>query len=442
MKHTNQAWEFFSSVRLAIFTLCSLALTSIIGTVIPQNKPDSWYVDKYGPATAQFFQVLDIPDMYGSWWFLILLGLLCANLIICSIDRFPTTWRLMTSDQLAIHSDRLQGMTLRQEWSLSSPLGESAAQLSTALAKAGWKSASREIETGTLLFAGKGAWSRLGVYVVHLSILIIFIGAIIGSFLGFKGTVMLPEGESTTRIFASDSSEPIDLGFEVLCNSFSIDYYPNGMPKEYASVLTVRENGKDILKKMIEVNKPLTYKGITFYQSSYQAYQNFIVSIVIQPDKTGKIFTIPYQQEMEWPEKNIRFGIVNAEGTGDSVTRIKIWMKHGDLPASTFWVDNGKDASIPSGDKTVAVSAKQMFATGLQVAKDPGVWLVYLGCSLMLIGLYVSFFVSHQRLWLLLRPGKGEAGISILLAGTSNKNQTGFARSFAKLADRLRGMQQ
>jgi len=126
MKHTNQAWEFFSSVRLAIFTLCSLALTSIIGTVIPQNKPDSWYVDKYGPATAQFFQVLDIPDMYGSWWFLILLGLLCANLIICSIDRFPTTWRLMTSDQLAIHSDRLQGMTLRQEWSLSSPLGESA----------------------------------------------------------------------------------------------------------------------------------------------------------------------------------------------------------------------------------------------------------------------------------------------------------------------------
>ena len=75
MKHTNEVWGFFASVRLAIFTLCSLALTSIIGTVIPQNKPDSWYVETYGPATAQFFQVLDIPDMYGSWWFLILLGL-------------------------------------------------------------------------------------------------------------------------------------------------------------------------------------------------------------------------------------------------------------------------------------------------------------------------------------------------------------------------------
>ncbi|MBB5346732.1 cytochrome c biogenesis protein ResB [Desulfoprunum benzoelyticum] len=439
MKLTNEIWGFFASVRLAIFTLCSLALTSIIGTVIPQNKPDSWYVETYGPATAQFFQVLDIPDMYGSWWFLILLGLLCANLIICSIDRFPTTWRLMTINQLAVHPDRLQGMDLRQEWSLPSPVGESAGQLSAALAKAGWKPASREIETGTLLFAGKGGWSRIGVYVVHISILVIFVGAIIGNILGFKGTVMLPEGESTTRIFAFNSSEPIDLGFEILCDSFTVDYYPNGMPKEYASVLTVRENGKEILKQTIEVNQPLTYRGITFYQSSYQAYKDFIVSIVIAPEKIGKVFTIPYQQEMEWPEQNIRFGVVNAEGMGDRVTRIKIWMKHGEQPASTFWVENGKDAAIPSADKTIAVSAKQMFATGLQVAKDPGVWLVYLGCCLMLIGLYVSFFVSHQRLWLLLRPDKGGTGTSILLAGASNKNQTGFARSFTRLADRLRG---
>jgi cytochrome c biogenesis protein len=439
MKHTNEFWGFFVSVRLAIFTLCSLALTSIIGTVIPQNKPDSWYVETYGPATAQFFQVLDIPDMYGSWWFLILLGLLSANLIICSIDRFPTAWRLMTADQLAIHPDRLQGMAQRQEWSLPTPVGDSAAQLGATLAQGGWKSTSREIETGTLLFAGKGAWSRLGVYVVHISILVIFTGAIIGSFLGFKGTVMLPEGESTTRIFAFDSSAPIDLGFEIRCDSFTVDFYPNGMPKEYASVLAVRENGREILKKTIEVNQPLTYRGITFYQSSYQAYKDFIVSIVIGPDKVGKVFTIPYQQEMEWTEKNIRFGIVNAEGMGDRVTRIKIWMKHGDQPASTFWVDNGKDAAIPSADKTITVSAKQMFATGLQVAKDPGVWLVYLGCCLMLIGLYVAFFVSHQRLWLLLRPGRDGAGTSVLLAGAGSKNQSGFARSFARLAERLLG---
>jgi cytochrome c biogenesis protein len=67
------------------------------------------------------------------------------------------------------------------------------------------------------------------------------------------------------------------------------------------------------------------------------------------------------------------------------------------------------------------------------------VWLVYLGCCLMLIGLYVAFFVSHHRLWLLLRPGKDGAGTSVLLAGAGSKNQSGFARSFARLADRLQG---
>ena len=439
MKDNNRIWDFFASVRLAIFTLCSLALTSIIGTIIPQNKPGNWYAETYGAATAQFFQILDIPDMYGSWWFLLLLGLLCANLIICSIDRFPTAWRLVNADQLAVPADRLKAMSFRDNWSSPGPVQQNAATLSTALEKAGWRPTSRESGKGLLIFAGKGAWSRLGVYVVHVSILIIFVGAIIGNFLGFKGTVMLPEKNSTDKIFAFGSSEPINLGFEVECDTFTVDFYPNGMPKEYKSVLIVKEQGKEVRREEIEVNKPMTHRGITFYQSSYQAYQDFLVSIVTLPDRTGKVFTIPYQREMEWPEKQLRFGIVNAEGSGDRATRLKLWLKDGEQPASTLWLENNQETSIPSAERSFTISAKQMYATGLQVAKDPGVWLVYLGCCLMLIGLYIAFFLSHQRIWILLEPGKDETETNILCAGSSNKNKTGFTQTFTNLTGQLRG---
>lgn len=440
MKNNNRVWDFFASVRLAIFTLCSLALTSIIGTIIPQNKPDNWYVETYGAATAQFFQILDIPDMYGSWWFLLLLGLLSANLIICSIDRFPAAWRLINADQLAVPADRLRSMSFRENWSSAGPVQQNAAALCTALEKAGWRPTSRETDNGLLIFSGKGAWSRLGVYVVHVSILIIFGGAIIGNFLGYKGTVMLPEKNSTDKVFASDTSEPINLGFEVECDAFTVDFYPNGMPKEYQSVLIVKEQGKEVRRETIEVNKPMTHRGVTFYQSSYQAYQDFLVSIVVEPDRTGKVFTIPYQREMEWPEKQLRFGIVNAEGTGDRATRLKIWLKDGEQPASTFWLDNNQQTSIPAAGRSFTISAKQMYATGLQVAKDPGVWLVYLGCSLMLIGLYIAFFLSHQRIWILLEPEKDGASTNVLCAAASNKNKSGFTRTFTNLTDRLRGM--
>ena len=33
------------------------------------------------------------------------------------------------------------------------------------------------------------------------------------------------------------------------------------------------------------------------------------------------------------------------------------------------------------------------YYTGLQVTKDPGVWVVYIGFILMIIGFYITFFI-------------------------------------------------
>jgi cytochrome c biogenesis protein len=73
--------------------------------------------------------------------------------------------------------------------------------------------------------------------------------------------------------------------------------------------------------------------------------------------------------------------------------------------------------------------------TGLQVAKDPGVWVVWSGCGLLIFGLIVSFFFSHQRVWI--RIPKGSQG-EIVLAGTANKNRPGFERSFYRLVEGVR----
>ena len=81
MKSNNSIWNFFASVKLAIFTLSFIALSSIIGTIIQQGESHAFYVKNYGPKMAQFFQVLDIPDMYYSWWFIGLLGLCLAGLL-------------------------------------------------------------------------------------------------------------------------------------------------------------------------------------------------------------------------------------------------------------------------------------------------------------------------------------------------------------------------
>jgi cytochrome c biogenesis protein len=112
-KDKNIFWEFFASVKLALFSFFTLAFASIVGTIIPQNESPVVYIQKYGETTAEIFRLLNIPDMYNSWWFVCLLGLFSINLIVCSIERLPTVWKLVTMDNLAAKVNRLEKMTPR-----------------------------------------------------------------------------------------------------------------------------------------------------------------------------------------------------------------------------------------------------------------------------------------------------------------------------------------
>lgn len=434
MKTTNPIWNFFASVKLALFTLCALALTSIIGTIIPQKESLSWYAGKYGPKVAQIFDYLHIYDMYNSWWFVSLLVLLSLNLIICSIDRFPGVWKQITANNLEIPLDRIEKMQNTSSWKAAKESQSNSDIVNNYLKANGWRPTSKKIDGGMLHFGQKNAWSRTGVYMVHASILVIFLGALVGYFKGYKGSVMVPELQSSSKIYPFDNSAPIELGFEVRCNSFDIEFYKNGMPKEYTSHLTVIENGVEVKSKSIEVNSPLKYKGITFYQSSYEGYKNFIVTITPE-DSTPKIFMTEFQKQEKWPEQNLEFGIINAEAIRDNLSRAKVWFSDGKGAPSVFWMDAGTTATIERAERKYNFSTKQMYATGLQVAKDPGVWLVYIGCGLMLLGLYFAFFLSHRRLWIIVRNSGKKT--EVVLAGSANKNKSAFTTLFSEISSSL-----
>lgn len=446
-KKKNPVWASLASVRLALFLILALAATSIIGTIIPQNNPANFYVEQYGPNLARFMQTLSIPDMYNAWWFMILLGIFSLNLIVCSLERIPNAWRLVTMDNLKTAPERLAKMGLRKTVPLGGSVDEGTERVAAFLGSKGWKTEQHEKEGGTLLFAQKGAWTRFGVYIVHTSILIILFGAIIGSprlantvlknpQYAFKGSIMIPESQQTDMIYSFMTGKPIPLGFTVRCDFFNIEYYGNGMPKEYLSRLSVLEDGNVVMQQEIEVNEPLTYKGITFYQSSYQPYRDFVLSVKNNDTGLAKTELTPAARQINWEEAGLRFGIINMETRGAVVSRFKIWFTDDQGEPSKFWLEPGRSAIVkrPSGEYTL--SARQLYATGLQVAKDPGVLWVYTGCILMLVGLVVAFFMSHRKLWAFVRQEEGRT--VILFAGSANKNKVGFERIFTDLVENVK----
>jgi len=442
----NASLGLFASVQLALFLLCLLASTSIIGTIVPQNNPAAFYVERYGAATARFFQLLDIPDMYNSWWFLGLLTLFAVNLIVCSADRIPQVIRLVRRDSLAIAPEQLEKFPLRSERHLVEDVPAAAARVTTLLRRHGWHARTAPLNPGLLCCAEKGKWSRFGVYVVHCSILVILAGALLGSsavahkvfrnpLFAFKGSVMLPEGERTAHIFAHKGGERLDLGFALRCDDFTIEYYGNGMPKTYRSTVTVFDGGAPVQTTDIEVNRPLTYKGVTFYQSSYQPFQEYRVALKKQDGSAATTARISAARQMDWPEGGVSYGIINRESQGEVTRRLKIWFTDNQGEPSVFWVNADQEAAIERPSGIYLLTIGQRYATGLQATKDPGVWLVYGGCLLMLVGLYIAFFLSHRRIYVYMQPD--ETGCHLLFAGDANKNKVGFENNFAQLINKL-----
>ena len=140
-----------------------------------------------------------------------------------------------------------------------------------------------EAESAVTFFSEKGRFSRLGVPISHLSILIILIGGLLGSLYGFRGHVEILEGETVDQIHlrGTDREIAIPLRFSVRCDDFKVTFYdlPGKQKhvKAYTSLLTIVENGKDVLKRTVEVNHPLHYGGLAFYQASYGALHEVAV---------------------------------------------------------------------------------------------------------------------------------------------------------------------
>ncbi len=438
-------WDFFCSLKLTLFLLISLALTSIIGTVLPQGALPPEYVAQISPTKLQIYSKLGFFDMYHSWWFISLLYVFSLNLISCSIKRLPHVFKFISEPTLVLGEGQRTSFPLKKEMTFSGSIEKGKERLAEFLGKEFSAPVITEHNGEYHLFAQKTAWCRLGVYVVHLSILVIFIGAIIGSLAGYKGFVTIVEGTSVNS-FERQNGQQMPLGFEVLCEKFTVDFYANGAPKEFRSILTVLENGTPVpgySQVKVIVNTPMTYKGITFYQSSYgQASEGGEHFITVTPRNGGTPEKITVRDNVAVTLKDgTTFKLLEATqevrqfapGFSGPAARIEVTPK-GAAPQTFIAFKNFPEVNAQRGDALIfsydGTSAKQY--TGLQVAKDPGVWVVWLGCALMVIGICIAFFMSHKRIWVVVSKGHAR------MYGNASKNQAAFQMQFEDISEKFK----
>ena len=443
----DDIWEFFSSVKLTVVVLLSLAATSIIGTLIPQNEDPARYYQAFGEVWYRIFHVLDVFDMYHSWWFQFLLLLITVNVIVCSFDRLSATWKIVFAKNPSFQASRFQRLSRKEEFFSDRSQEKLEAMLAPTVARGFSYSTVEKTNKSTFIFGEKGRWTRLGVYAVHLSVVLLLMGGLIGSIFGFDGFVTIPEGESVGSVQIRNSSAAISLGFEIRCDDFSVSFYDNGMPREYRSSLTLLEGGQAVMKKDIIVNDPLRYKGINMFQSSYGVLSPKEVTLNFESLESGMNYkqTVKLGEQTDIPEGLGKFVVrdyannYNFRGQDIGEVFFGVLVQENKAPAEIII-----PTRFPGFDKMrkgqVAVSVQNytpLYYTGLQVTKDPGVWVVYSGFILLIVGCFVTFFMSHQRVCVEV-VGSGNKS-KITVSGFSNKNKLGMQQNVAHLAKKLQG---
>jgi cytochrome c biogenesis protein len=442
-------WDFFCSLKLAITTLILLAVTSVIGTVLPQTGTEQENLQLFGETKFKLFQALDFFDMYHSWWFLTLLALFSINLTCCSIKRLPRIWKVVSNPVLTPDDALYRTFSNQEEHLSAQPISELTEAMKKFLGKNFAMPKVTEADGKVHFFAQKMAWARFSVYVTHLSILVIFVGAILGTAFGYKAFVNIPEGSFTDKVWPRGSNQPLELGFQVLCDRFEVEFYQGSQrPKEFVSDLRVIDNGQEVVKKTIQVNDPLTYKGITFYQSSYgpmgdpqfsfkvtQRSSGETVTMSLRP---GELGALPGGKAFRVAEFTDSFQNYGAAARIEVLPGMTQEHQAGETRPSVMVLKAFPEFDARRGGEYIftLLNLNQRYYTGLQVAKDPGVWVVWTGCFLLVVGCMSAFFLSHRRVWITLQEVGGKTRIKV--GGSAHRNQPGFEIFFDTFKAKLK----
>jgi len=481
---------FFTSVRLTLFLLAALALLSFFGTTGRE----------YAFAISEVSELkLNFTDVYHTGVYRFLLGMLFTNMLICSLDRLPAVIKKIRMDagekpppppREADHVITLKADGVDQALSMAekSVFGKSGSRGEATL------KAEKGAAKAATSFRATGLASLLGPLVTHLGVMAIIIGGLWGSFGTFEAQLVLSPGEESDtarrRIRTRGGADkgiihtrqkgvpPEDapdrmvehkLDFAIRVNDFKVTFYEgSAMPSDYVADLSVLEGGAEVARKKIEVNQPLYHNGFGIYQSSYgvdpKRSKLRLTALYLGEPKDGD--TASGDDDKPAPSIEVGDSVSRELGLSDPLPvpgRDNAYWAVMDYQHSSMGMgrDLGPSATVGRfvGEELVDQvllfedhpdfdlrrggpfllrfsTASLGYYTGLQIIKDPGLPVIWIGFSLLVIGVIQSFIVHHHRIWLVAQDlGGGE--VELRLIGRSKKAKAMFEKKLAGLAEKL-----
>jgi cytochrome c biogenesis protein len=444
----------FQNIKFNIGLFSALALASVLGTLIPQFQENPDKVQefiKHSPKLGTLFEKLSLFNIYYSWWFIGLLGLLAFDVIVCKLifGKFPglATFKKQDQSLTKVHSQ-----PFKITWHSHQPPEQLSDKIIKILEKQRYhitkiKQNSRH---QIILLAAKHRLQRFGSWISHVSILLILLANLTGALYGFREVLHIPEG---TRLPMQNRP------WTVACDQFTVDWYGNtNTPKTFASQIRLFDNEKLVENKRILVNEPLEYKKTRFYQATYGPYlkKARIGFFLRKTPKKSPTVEVHLDEDVSVPGTPYSLRIlqfipdfsmdenrkISSRSAQPNNPALQILVSKNGKPLKAPWVfENYPMLQMPppqQEDEFILILANYVpsYYTGLQIAYDPGADLFWIACTILVLGLMTLFYLHHRKIWVVIKKEEHSKETDLHIGAFSSRGKS-FELEFQELVSQL-----
>ena len=388
-------FKSIADLRFAIVILLLIAALSIIGTVIEQDQSVETYKLNY-PLTNKVFGFLSwdiilrfgFDHIYKTWWFITLILLFGLSLLTCTLlQQFPSLkiarrcQFFRTTQQFC----RLNISTNLQHLSFS--------QILFRIKENNYSI----FQQKNIIYCYKGLIGRIAPIIVHFSMILTLVGAIIGSIGGFKAQEIIPKTETFhIQNVLNNGQFTFIPRVSIRINDFWITYTKQTTITQFYSDLSILNvDGNEVERKTIFVNSPAKYNGIDYYQTDWN-----ILGLRIK-NKDFSIFQYPFITLPNSTEKIWLSWISSNPQLNDGLTVLidnlqgycSVYNKSGNFLGNLELNENLK---MQNSLTLIDI----LSSTGLQIKSDPGILLIYSGFLFLMISTLISY-ITYSQIWII-----------------------------------------
>jgi len=496
----RRGWRQLTSMRTALILLFLLALAAVPGSLIPQRGLNAAKVRQFftaHPTLAPILDRLSLFDVFAAPWFAAIYLLLFVSLIGCLTPRVRLHIRALRAKPPAAPR-RLSRLSSHADFTTDLDPAAAVSAARGVLARRRFRVDVREEAAGAhSVAAEKGYLRETGNLLFHISLVVLLVGIALGGLFGYKGDVLVKEGDGFANIRSSyDDFTPARLfgdrelaPFSFSLKSFHASYQPNGEARTFDADVRYRTSpGGPQRSYDIRVNHPLAIAGVKIYLLGH----GYAPHVVVRDPKGHVAFdaAVPFLPRdatflsdgvIKVPDaqpRQIGFagffaptaaidpasGMVSAF-PGARRPALVLTAYHGNLgldngvPLSVFSLDLAKltqytDGSgqplsklLTPGSTWTLPDGTSITFTGLeqygtfQVTHDPGKRVALIAAALIVLGLILSLRVRRRRLWVRARPAEGADGgrrTVVEVGGLARTDADSFAEEFDGLVEKMR----